>query len=165
LSVLPRRAVAKLDLRLVPGMKKDNAVVALKSQVATRCYGAIEVTVGGGSDTTQTAADAPLIQAQRTVLERRGIKLLLWPRNAGSYSGFVFTDPPLSLASGHFGLGHGSGAHAPHEYYLIESSNPAVHGFDVEVCQAAVQLEAARLVGLSFTVWIINYRRIKNLLL
>jgi hypothetical protein len=40
---------------------------------------------------------------QRTVLERRGIKPLLWPRNAGSYPGFVFTDAPLSLASGHFG--------------------------------------------------------------
>jgi hypothetical protein len=65
-----------------------------------------------------------------SVLERRGIKPLLWPRNAGSYPGFVFTDAPLSLASEHFGLGHGSGAHAPDEYYLIESSNPAVQGYD-----------------------------------
>ena len=32
----------------------------------------------------------------------------LWPRNAGSYPGWVFTTPPLSLAAGHFGLGHGS---------------------------------------------------------
>jgi hypothetical protein len=42
----------------------------------------------------------------------------------------VFTDVPLSLASGYFGLGHGSGAHAPDEYYLIETSNPSVQGFD-----------------------------------
>jgi hypothetical protein len=53
-----------------------------------------------------------------------------WPRNAGSYPGVVFTDAPLSLASGHFGLGHGSGALAPDECYLIESSNPAVQGYD-----------------------------------
>jgi acetylornithine deacetylase/succinyl-diaminopimelate desuccinylase-like protein len=129
-TVLPHRAVAKLDLRLVPGMKKDDAVAALKSHLAKRGYGDIEVNVSGGYDSTQTAADAPLIQAQRAVLERRGIKPLLWPRNAGSYPGFVFTDAPLSLASGHFGLGHGSGAHAPDEYYLIESSNPAVAGYD-----------------------------------
>jgi hypothetical protein len=45
-------------------------------------------------------------------------------------SGVVFTDAPLRLASGHFGLGHGSGAHAPDEYYLIESTNPAVQGYD-----------------------------------
>ena len=100
-------------------MKKDDVVA-----------GDIEVNVSGGYDSTRTSADAPLIQAQRTVLGRRGIKPLLWPRNAGSYPGFVFTDAPLSLASGHFGLGHGSGAHAPDEYYLIESSNPAVQGYD-----------------------------------
>jgi len=40
------------------------------------------------------------------------------------------TGPPLALPSGHFGLGHGSGAHAPDEYYVIESSNPKVAGFD-----------------------------------
>jgi acetylornithine deacetylase/succinyl-diaminopimelate desuccinylase-like protein len=129
-TVLPHRAVAKLDLRLVPGMKKDDAVAALKAHLAKHGYGDIEVNVSGGYDSTETSADAPLIQAQRTVLERRGIKPLLWPRNAGSYPGFVFTDAPLSLASGHFGLGHGSGAHAPDEYYLIESTNPAVQGFD-----------------------------------
>ena len=28
---------------------------------------------------------------------------------------------PLKLAAGHFGLGHGSGAHAPDEYHIIES--------------------------------------------
>jgi hypothetical protein len=67
-------------------------------------------------------------QAQRSVLERRGIQPLLWPRNAGSYPGFVFTDAPLSLASAHFGLGQGSGAHALDEYYLIESNNPAGAG-------------------------------------
>jgi acetylornithine deacetylase/succinyl-diaminopimelate desuccinylase-like protein len=129
-TVLPGRAVAKMDFRLVPGMKKDDAVAALKAHLASRGYGDIEVNVSGGYDSTQTAADAPLIQAQRAVLERRGITPLMWPRNAGSYPGFAFTDAPLGLAAGHFGLGHGGGAHAPDEYYLIESSNPAVQGYD-----------------------------------
>lgn len=129
-TVLPHRAVAKIDLRLVPGMKKHDAVAALKAHLATRGYGDIEVNVSGGYDATQTAADAALIQAQRSVLERRGIRPMLWPRAAGSYPGFVFTDAPLNLAAGHFGLGHGGGAHAPDEYFLIESSNPAVQGYD-----------------------------------
>ena len=53
-----------------------------------------------------------------------------WPRNAGSYPGYVFTGEPLKLGAAHFGLGHGSGAHAPDEYYVIESSNPKVRGWD-----------------------------------
>ena len=40
------------------------------------------------------------------------------------------TGEPLKMASGHFGLGHGSGAHAPDEYYVIESTNPNMQGFD-----------------------------------
>ena len=129
-TVLPHRAVAKLDMRLVPGMKLDDAVAALKAHLAKRGYADIEVNVSGGYDPTSTKADARLIQAQVSVLKRAGLKPTLWPRNAGSYPGFVFTDPSLSLASGHFGLGHGSGAHAPDEYYVIESSNPAVRGYD-----------------------------------
>ena len=49
---------------------------------------------------------------------------------AGSYPGYVFTGEPLKLAAGHFGLGHGSVAHAPDEYYIIESTNPKIQDFD-----------------------------------
>src|SRR3954467_9015282 len=129
-TILAHRAVAKIDMRLVPDMKKDDAVAALKAHLAKRGFGDIEVNVTGGYDPTQTAASAALIQSQISVLKRAGIDAVLWPRNAGSYPGYVFTNPPLSLASGHFGLGHGSGAHAPDEYYVIESTNPKVQGYD-----------------------------------
>jgi len=129
-TVLPHLAVAKIDMRLVPGMKADDAVAALKAHLAKRGFGDIEVNVSGGYDPTSTKASARLIQAQLAVLTREGLKPMLWPRNAGSYPGFVFTGAPLNLASGHFGLGHGSGAHAPDEYYLIESTNPKVSGYD-----------------------------------
>ena len=129
-TVLPHRAAAKIDLRLVPNMTKDAAVAALKAHLQKRGYGDIEVNVTGGYDPTQTPASAPIIQAQIAVLKRKGIDPLLWPRNAGSYPGYIFTGPPLNLPAAHFGLGHGSGAHAPDEYYLIESANPKVEGFD-----------------------------------
>ncbi|MDQ6624339.1 MAG: M20/M25/M40 family metallo-hydrolase [Verrucomicrobiota bacterium] len=129
-TVLPHRAEAKLDLRLVPGMKADEALAALKAHLVKHGFGDIEVNMSGGYDPTTTPASAPLIQAQVSVLKAAGIDPIMWPWNAGSYPGYVFTNPPLSLASGHFGLGHGSGAHAPDEYYVIESSNPKVQGYD-----------------------------------
>src|SRR5437763_905520 len=127
-TIPPHRAVAKIDMRLVADMKRDDAVAALKSQLVKQGFGDIEVNVTGGYDPTGTAASAPLIQSQVAVLKRAGIDPVLWPRNAGSYPGYVFTNPPLSLAAGHFGLGHGSGAHAPDEYYVIESSSPKGQG-------------------------------------
>ena len=129
-TILPHRAVAKLDLRLVPDMKAADAAAALKAHLAKRGCGDIEVNVTGGYDPTSTAASTRLIQSQIAVLKHNGIDPVLWPRNAGSYPGYVFTNAPLSLAAGHFGLGHGSGAHAPDEYYVIESSSPKVQGFD-----------------------------------
>ena len=129
-TVLPHKAVAKMDLRLVPDMKAADAVAALKAHLAKRGFGDIEVNMTGGYDPTATAANTPLIQAQVAVLKRAGIDPLMWPRNAGSYPGYVFTGEPLKLAAGHFGLGHGSGAHAPDEYYVIDSTNPKIQGFD-----------------------------------
>ncbi len=129
-TILPYRAVAKIDMRLVPPMTRDGAVAALKAHLAKRGYGDVAVNVSGGYDPTTTDADSRLIQAQLAVLRRSGVEPLLWPRLAGSYPGFVFTQPPLSLPSGHFGLGHGGGAHAPDEFFLIESNNPKVQGFD-----------------------------------
>ena len=129
-TILPHRAVAKIDMRLVPDMKYTDAVAALKAHLAKRGFGDIEVNVTGGYNPTSTSASASLIKAQVSVLKRAGIDPVLWPRNAGSYPGYTFTEPPLSIASGHFGLGHGSGAHAPDEYYVIESTNPKVQGYD-----------------------------------
>jgi acetylornithine deacetylase/succinyl-diaminopimelate desuccinylase-like protein len=129
-TVLPHRAVAKLDLRLVPDMTYDGAVAALKAHLAKRGFGDIEVNPSGGYDPTSTAADAPVIRAEMNVYKRAGLDPVLQPRNAGSYPGYVFTNPPLSLPAAHFGLGHGSGAHAPDEYFVVEPSNPKVAGWD-----------------------------------
>jgi acetylornithine deacetylase/succinyl-diaminopimelate desuccinylase-like protein len=129
-TILPHRAVAKIDMRLVPDMKAADALAALKTHLAKRGFGDIEVNMTGGYDPTSTSADSPLIKAQVATYKKSGIDPMLWPRNAGSYPGYVFTGEPLKLAAGHFGLGHGSGAHAPDEYYVIESANPKIQGFD-----------------------------------
>ncbi len=129
-TVLPHRAVAKLDLRLVPDMTYEGALAALKAHLAKRGFGDLEVNATGGYDPTSSPASAPLIQKQLAVYRRAGFEPSLWPRNAGSYPGWVFTGAPLELAAGHFGLGHGGEAHAPNEYLVIESSHPKVKGYD-----------------------------------
>ncbi|HKV94011.1 MAG TPA: peptidase dimerization domain-containing protein [Candidatus Angelobacter sp.] len=129
-TILPHRAVAKLDLRLVPDMTAAEALAALKAHLAKNGFGDIEVNMTGGYDPTSTPADSALIRAEHAVYKRAGIDPIVMPRLAGSWPGYVFTGDPLHLPAGHFGLGHGSGAHAPNEYYVIESSNPKVQGMD-----------------------------------
>ena len=141
-TIQPHRAVAKLDLRLVPDMTYDKALAQLKAHLAKRGFGDIEVVPSGGYDPTDTPLETDLIQAQLRVLRRAGIEPAVMPRIAGSYPGYVFTGEPLRLPAGHFGMGHGSGAHAPDEYFVIEPSNPKVADWDGAVASHAALLFA-----------------------
>jgi acetylornithine deacetylase/succinyl-diaminopimelate desuccinylase-like protein len=129
-TILPGKAVAKLDLRLVPDMTATEALAALKAHLAKKGFGDIEVRMTGGYDPNSTPADAALIRIETEVYRKGGVDPVILPRSAGSWPGYVFTGDPLHLAAGPFGLGHGSGAHAPDEYYVIESKNPKVQGMD-----------------------------------
>lgn len=125
-TVLPARAVAKIDCRLVPNQTRDEATRKLRAHLDKRGFTDIEVNVSGGYDPTETAEDSRVIRAELATYKRAGITATLNPRLAGSWPGAVFTSAPVSIPAGHFGLGHGSGAHAPDEYYVIESSNSKV---------------------------------------
>src|SRR6266853_1045629 len=141
-TVLPHQAVAKIDMRLVPDMTAADTLAKLKAHLARRGFADIEVNMSGGYDPTQTDRDSKLIQTQLATYSKLGLDPQLWPRSAGSWPGYVFTDAPLKLPAGHFGLGHGSGAHAPDEYYLIESTNPKVQGLDGAVASFVEYLYA-----------------------
>ena len=129
-TILPHRAVAKIDMRLVPDMTAADALAALKAHLAKQGFGDIEVNMTGGYDPNSTPLDAGIIQTQLKVYRAAGIDPIILPRSPGSWPGYVFTGEPLHLPATHFGLGHGEGAHAPNEYYLIESTNPKVQGID-----------------------------------
>jgi acetylornithine deacetylase/succinyl-diaminopimelate desuccinylase-like protein len=141
-TVLPHRAVAKIDIRLVPDMTTTDILAKLKAHLARHGFADLEVNMSGGYNPTQTDPASRLIQAQLATYRALGTKPQLWPRSAGSWPGYVFTDAPLSLAAGHYGLGHGTGAHAPDEYYVIESGNPKVQGLDGAVASFVEYLYA-----------------------
>lgn len=128
-TILPGRAEAKLDLRLVPNMTYDEAVLKLKAHLAKRGYGDIEVRVSGGYSPTEVAEDSTIVRAARATLAEAGIENTLSARSAGSWPGVMFTGAPLNLPAGQFGAGRGGGAHAPNEWFLVDSSNPKVADF------------------------------------
>ncbi|HEU5217105.1 MAG TPA: M20/M25/M40 family metallo-hydrolase [Gemmatimonadales bacterium] len=129
-TILPHKAVAKIDMRLVPDMTARETLGLLKAHLAAHGFGDIEVNMSGGYDPTETDPESKLVQAMVATYRKSGVDPLLWPRLAGSWPGVTFTGEPLKLPAGQFGLGHGGGAHAPDEYYVIEASNPKVAGID-----------------------------------
>ena len=129
-TILPHRALAKIDVRLVPDMTAKETLDLIKKHLAAHGFGDLEVNMTGGYDPTETPAESRLVKGIAAAYKRAGIEPLLWPRLAGSWPGVTFTGAPLKLPAGQYGLGHGAGAHAPDEYWLIESANPKVAGMD-----------------------------------
>ncbi len=127
-TVLPGRAEAKLECRLVPNQTFKEAEAKLRAHLKKRGFDDIEVNVSGGYDPTETAEDSRIIRAEKAVYARAGADVAISPRSAGSWPGSVFTQPPVNLPAGQFGLGYGTGAHAPNEFFVIESTNPKVAG-------------------------------------
>jgi acetylornithine deacetylase/succinyl-diaminopimelate desuccinylase-like protein len=128
-TVLPHKAVAKIDMRLVPDMTAADTLAKLQAHLAKNGFADIEVNMSGGYDPTQTDPGSKLIQTQLATYRKLGLDPQLWPRSAGSWPGYVFTDAPLKLPAGHFGLGHGTGAHAPDEYYVTSRAIPKCRGW------------------------------------
>ena len=129
-TILPHRALAKIDMRLVPDMTATGTLDLLKAHLAKHGFGDIEVNMSGGYDPTETPADSKLVTSMVAAYRKAGVEPLLWPRLAGSWPGVTFTGPPLKLPAGQFGLGHGGGAHAPDEYWVIEAADPKIAGMD-----------------------------------
>ena len=96
-TVLPHRAVAKIDMRLVPDMTTTDTLAKLKAHLAKHGFGDIEVNMSGGYNPTQTDPDSRLIKTQLATYRKLGVDPQLWPRSAGSWPGYVFTDAPLKL--------------------------------------------------------------------
>ena len=107
-------------MRLVPDMTAADTLGKVQAHLAKHGFGDIEVNMSGGYDPTQTDPNSQMVKAVLATYRRLGYSPQVLPRSPGSWPGYRFTNPPLSLPAAGFGLGHGTGAHAPDEYYLIE---------------------------------------------
>ena len=118
-TILPHRATAKLDSRLVPNQTPQEALRLIRAHLDARGFRDVEVRQLSGYPPAQTSVEAPLVRAAIGAYAKRGMTPSVAPRLAGSAPYYVFTETlRLPLVPG--GVGHGSGAHAPNEYMVVE---------------------------------------------
>lgn len=129
-TVLPGKATAKIDCRLVPNQTREEATRKLRAHLDKHGFKDVEVNVTGGYDPTEVSENSRLVRASIATYKRGGATVSINPRQAGSWPGSTFTAAPVSIPAASFGLGYGTGAHAPNEFYVIESSNPRIAGYD-----------------------------------
>lgn len=118
-TILPHKAVAKLDVRMVPNQTPEEMMTKFRAHLDAQGFTDIQITQLSGYPAAQTSVDAPLVRAAIGAFNKYGVTPTVLPRLAGSAPYHVFTDRlKLPLVTG--GMGHGSNQHAPNEYMVIK---------------------------------------------
>lgn len=118
-TIVPHRATAKVDSRLVPNQTPDIVERRLREHLDAQGFTDVIIRRLGGYPPAQTSVGAPLVQAAIGVYNKYGKTPLVQPWLAGSAPYYVFTDRlGLPLVTG--GIGHGAGQHAFNEYFVVE---------------------------------------------
>ncbi len=125
-TILPHKANAKLDFRLVPNQRAEDIAPLLRQHLDRHGFTDIQINWSRGYDWSQTSADSAAVQTALSVYKDYNVPVSVWPRIAGSAPFYLFTrDLQLPLVM--FGLGHGGGAHSVDEYLVIDAA-PPLHG-------------------------------------
>ena len=120
-TVLPARASAKMDFRLVLNQTPEEIVEKLRKHLNAEGFGDVEVNFLGGGRPARTDPDDPFIQlVAATARDVYGSEPLIWPMIGGSGPNYLFTHH-LKVPIATLGVGYpGSRAHAPDENIRLD---------------------------------------------
>lgn len=119
-TVLPARATAKVDFRLVPDQSPADIVAKLRAHLDAQGFGDVEVKFLGGGRPAKVDPDDPFVQmALETAVEVYGKEPVVEPIIGGSGPNYPFIHV-LKLPVVSAGIGYPGGqAHAPNENIRI----------------------------------------------
>jgi acetylornithine deacetylase/succinyl-diaminopimelate desuccinylase-like protein len=123
-TVLPAKAMAKIDFRLVPDQDPQDILAKLQAHLAAQGYEDIKITVFGPADPVVTPLEHPFVQSIATIAESfEGKRPSITPISGGTLP-FLgdfrrYVGVPGLSAPGN-GTYWANGAHAPNEHVRLE---------------------------------------------
>ncbi|SIT72810.1 M20/M25/M40 family metallo-hydrolase [Edaphobacillus lindanitolerans] len=120
-TVLPSKAMAKLDFRLVPGQDPQKILAALREHLDANGFEDIEIREMSSEVAARTHPDEALVHVMRSVAEKvSGKKPNVVPNTPGTGPMHVLCQA-LGIPSASFGVGNfSSNNHAPNENINVE---------------------------------------------
>lgn len=147
-TVLPSRARAKLDFRLVPDQDPEEVLALLKEHLAVQGFADLEVIAHSGVHPARTPLDDPLVSAVVATARRAyGKEPQVYPIAAGSGPMYPlcqrFAVPAVSTGLSYWG----SGAHAPNEHIRLTDFAQGMKHIALIIQEFAGRLELAGVNG------------------
>ncbi len=124
-TLLPHKITVKMDVRLVPNMRKDDTIPMIRNHLDAYGFKDVQIRVlEAGYTWSRTSYQSPPAQAVINSYKEMGKEVELWPTIAGSAPFSMFNRKPLNLPVVIGGLGHGALSHSPNEYLVIDEKGP-----------------------------------------
>ncbi|CAG0989993.1 succinyl-diaminopimelate desuccinylase [Anaerolineae bacterium] len=129
-TVIPHRAVCKVNIRLVPNQEPDSVMEKVRTHLDKQGFSDISLKAPKGSKLegrdyagytwSKTSMSADLVQAVLKTYQDRGVHVSIKPHSPESSPMYLFSRPPLNLPVCSGGLGHGARAHSADEYFVVD---------------------------------------------
>jgi acetylornithine deacetylase/succinyl-diaminopimelate desuccinylase-like protein len=120
-TMLPRKVAAKVDIRLVPDMDKNEILEKLRKHLDKHGFSDVQVRILQGCyNWSKTSADADIVKASITAARMFGVESYLWPTYYASTPTVAFSEPPLDLPVIGAGLGRMGRPHEVDEFFTVE---------------------------------------------
>ena len=142
MTIIPDRARAVLDVRLVPGLEPETAAGAVRRRLDEVGLGHVDVTMLDSYPWAKSDPASGVAAAMRASYERLGRRAMPFPMAPWCAPFYVF-DRILGIPWASGGLGHSGGAHAPDEFATVEGLKEHIVGV-AEFCLAAAELVPVR---------------------
>ncbi len=124
-TLLPHKVTVKMDVRLVPNMRKDEVIPMVRKHFDEHGFKEVQIRVlESGYGWARTSHNHPAARAVIKSYKDMGMEPEIWPTIAGSAPFAMFNQEPLSLPFVLGGLGHGALAHSPNEYIVLDEGGP-----------------------------------------
>ena len=119
LNIVPARAEARADVRLVPEMGFESTLEKIRRHLDVHGFEDIRVTCTAGYTWSKTPLSSDVVQAVIRTYRRWGCEPRIWPIAGGTGPYYLWTQL-LGIPAAGGGMGHGGKAHAPNEYIVLE---------------------------------------------
>ena len=118
-TILPHKALAKVDIRTVPNMTNKGTRKAVREHLDRNGFSDVTMTEYEDYPWSKVPLETDITQASIEALRYHGKEPRVWPMMAGSGPMYIF-DEILNVPHCGTGLGFGGGAHGPNEFCTVE---------------------------------------------
>ncbi len=143
-AVIPPKAHAKLEVRLIPNQQSDKVIQCMEDHLTHHGYSDITIEKLAGVEYCLSSIEERIAQSLINAYRDIGAEAQIWPSSIATIPIYLFNREPLGIPFATGCVGYGGHSHGPDEYAVIEGKGKIEGLAGYEKLISSVILEYAR---------------------